>query len=387
MKIIYLANSIIPSTHANSVHVMRMCNAFSSNGHDTTLIIPMRGHNIWKSSSELHRHYGTDGNFKIVRLPLLFTIIGYHLYWMLSAIYCKLTKPDVIYGRAFFSVYYASKLGLDVHYESHAPENLNTVTYPAFQKLLKSERLKRVVLISDALKKIFVNLHGENDKFYVAHDGADIAKQLNHSKEPEKDQKIKIGYIGHLYKGRGIDIIIEMAKQSPWADFHIIGGNKEIVEQSKKETTSISNIIFHGFQPPNKIAELMSSFGILLAPYQKKVTILGKGNTVDWMSPLKIFEYMASGVPFIASDLPVLKEILEDRRNCLLCVPENADQWVSAIEELRDYPSLAQTIATNGYNDIKNYYSWKVRASNVITNEALRFYSQNLSNNDSSLIN
>ena len=71
-------------------------------------------------------------------------------------------------------------------------------------------------------------------------------------------------------------------------------------------------------------------------PYQRNVSIGIKGsNTADWMSPLKLFEYMSSGVPIISSDLPVLREILEDRRNALLVPPKNFDSWDEALKIIR----------------------------------------------------
>ncbi len=53
------------------------------------------------------------------------------------------------------------------------------------------------------------------------------------------------------------------------------------------------------------------------------------------MSPLKLFEYMAHGLPIVSSDLPALREVLENESNALLCDPDDIVAWVSAIERLR----------------------------------------------------
>ncbi len=92
-------------------------------------------------------------------------------------------------------------------------------------------------------------------------------------------------------------------------------------------------------------SDLLRSYDVLIAPYQEKVCVHGGGGDVaTWMSPLKIFEYMAAGRPIVASDLPVLREILEDGRNALLVSPGDVDAWCIALNKLRNHPDIAQSM-------------------------------------------
>ena len=84
------------------------------------------------------------------------------------------------------------------------------------------------------------------------------------------------------------------------------------------------------------------------------------------MSPLKLFEYMSSGVPIISSDLPVLKEILEDRRNALLVPPKNLDSWDKSLKIIRGNRKLSSYISKNAFNEYMQYFNWKKRAENFI---------------------
>ena len=80
----------------------------------------------------------------------------------------------------------------------------------------------------------------------------------------------------------------------------------------------------------------MSSVDLLLMPYQNKVSIGVRGqDTSRWMSPMKMFEYMAAGQAIVASDLPVLREILVHKHNAILTKADDVIEWETAIKMLR----------------------------------------------------
>ena len=96
------------------------------------------------------------------------------------------------------------------------------------------------------------------------------------------------------------------------------------------------------------------------------------------MSPLKLFEYMATKKPIITSDMPVLREFLKDKYNSLLCNPKKENEWVSAIHKINKNSILKKLITDNAFNDLKSKYSWSMRAENILdahknTNKILIF--------------
>ena len=84
------------------------------------------------------------------------------------------------------------------------------------------------------------------------------------------------------------------------------------------------------------------------------------------MSPLKIFEYMASAKAILCSDLPVLREVLEHERNALLLSPDQTAPWVAALRRLRADPAYAQALGMRAYEDFEMHYTWKQRAKRII---------------------
>ena len=105
---------------------------------------------------------------------------------------------------------------------------------------------------------------------------------------------------------------------------------------------------------------------ILLAPYQHQVGLSsGDMTTENWMSPLKIFEYMSVERAIICSDIPVLHEVLTDRVNCFLRFPDDIDGWHLALKELDSNRSELLRLAEQGLLDLIRKYSWEIRWLNI----------------------
>ena len=100
-----------------------------------------------------------------------------------------------------------------------------------------------------------------------------------------------------------------------------------------------------------------------MAPYAREVTVENKGDTSKFMSPIKIFEYMASKKPIIASNLPVIKEVLNEK-NSILIDTDNVNLWISSINKLRDV-KIRQSIANQALADFHKF-AWKNRIKLVI---------------------
>ena len=207
----------------------------------------------------------------------------------------------------------------------------------------------------------------KNINIQVAHDGADEVKNFSSKVNLKGPENIlKVGYVGHLYKGRGIEIIIECAKRISDISFHLVGGMESDIEYWKNNLSllNLNNIFFYGFKSPNETLKYRNSFDIFLAPYSNQVSVFGNsGDTSRIMSPLKIFEYMSHQKPIIASDITVLKEVLNNK-NSILVKYDDINGWVNAINLLRQKQKREQ-LALNAYKDFKKY-SWNNRAFDTI---------------------
>ena len=121
--------------------------------------------------------------------------------------------------------------------------------------------------------------------------------------------------------------------------------------------------VFYGYVPHKDVGKYINSFNICLLPNQKIVyTYEAKNvgtNISEYTSPLKLFEYMSHKKPIIASDLPVIREIL-NYKNSILVNCENIELWKNAIEKLRN--SKNREIIANQAKEDFYKYTWKNRA-------------------------
>lgn len=369
-KIVYISTSTVPSRAANSIHVMKMCEALSKNGNPVTLIAAHRANSIERGVSDIFEFYGICHRFNVIQLRWFDGLAGRFFYSVGSLLNLYKVGPDYVYCRDLVGCVLATFLGFQTIFEAHSPIETKTRTKRwLIKKFLGSGNLKKIILITKALRIHYVGRYPEvAGKCYIAPDCASaISSRVRPIKVFGGPDKVNVGYVGHLYRGRGMDIVTGMAKACDWADFHFVGGEEKDIEYWEKKTRHYANCFFYGFVSPSESERYRISFDILLAPYQGSVAVAGGvGNTAPWMSPLKIFEYMAAKKPIVCSDLPVLKEVLTHQYNSLLCCPDNIDEWVCALEDLRDSPELRQRLGEAAYKDFSRFYTWESRASRVI---------------------
>ncbi len=386
MRIAYLASSVIPSQKANSIQVVKMCNAFSELGHEVTLFAKLSDKIEKFSINDLQEYYGIKNSFEFYTLSASnIRLLGgleyaYKVYMTINELNIN---PDIIYGRNLYALTLCQPLNKPIIYESHA--------VPAFGRkelenyLFSSPQFKLLVVINKALYDYYINnfpiIKNNPNKIILAPDGADLTETESFTND--RNTVPLIGYAGSLYPGKGIETIIKIAKEMPEYNFTIAGGTESQINEFK-QSSGLKNIFFTGFLPPSQTPHFLSKCDILLAPYSREVYSENhkKINIADWMSPLKIFDYMASKKPIIASNLPSIREILEDKKTSLLIDPDDICGWKNSIVKILCKPKLAKELSENAHELLKDKYTWKLRAERVLkTNNAKTCLNNTISQN------
>lgn len=368
MELFYLADAPVPSRDANCVHVMKMCQALASTGALVTLLA-RRGRG---TPNNIFKDFGVSDCFTI----RLFGPTGGPLaYWLASsAVLCyvalsrRIRKSDALtYGRWTPVLSILACLGFRVAIEEHNADFKKRRAAGFLLNLAsRTPNVLQIVVITDALRldleRAFPKLAG---RISVLPDGADMADVSNHV-VTRRDRRPMVGYIGSFKPGKGVEEVVKIAQLMPEVDFHVVGGTEgEIAKYG--QNLPAPNVFWHGYQSPARCEELRGAFDVLLAPIQEHVEGGGGLQIGRWTSPLKIFEYMASGRPMVASDVPALCEVLDHRRNALLCPPRDLERWVSCIRELLLNSALSKQLAENARHDLKTRFSWACRARNLLS--------------------
>ena len=371
MRIIYISTSTIPAIAANTVHVMKMCEALKKQGCHVELLAIAGPKKFEVYGGDVFSHYGVMNKFPIRYLGKRRRWFRGAGYSILAALKVWRAKPDLVIGRDLGGCALSSLLGVRTIFEAHS------ITQPhdkiqdfIFRNFFRSKFLFRFVTISDALRKEYITSYPFLErKCRVL---PDCASQPSGGKKAIKtrdnENRLRVGYVGSLYIGRGVDFLIQVAEACRWAEFHFVGGTRAEVEYWLSKVDSQENCFFHGFVPPAITDRYLSSFDILVAPYEEGLEVAGGGaSTAKWMSPLKVFEYMAAKKPIVCSDIPVLREILMHNVNCLLCPPRNKEEWVRALSRVRDDERLQLRLSSQAYSDFLEKYTWDSRARRILS--------------------
>lgn len=370
MDIKYVCDAVIPDYPANTVHIMKMCSAFSSNNNKVDLYV----HKMKKKPicAEPFEYYGIDNHFRIIEVLCPKIHGGALIYGCISLLCILFSKKNIVYGRSLYTCSLAAHFAkCPVVYEVHGSIDKKSKMGRWFSYLLKGKYLARIVVISRALAEYLMDKWNISQSLiYIAPDAADCPVKKGEGNCLQRTERVNIGYIGHLYEGRGINIIIEIARQFPDYMFHVIGGSRSDVNKWKERMLS-DNIVFYGHVAPSEVYDYACNLDVLLAPYQRRVLSgsndkNAKEDTAQWMSPLKLFEYMSYEKPIICSDLPVVHEVLTNNETAILVDPEEVKEWIDGINKIVGDKELADRISQNAKNEFVEKYTWKARAKNVI---------------------
>jgi len=368
MKITYIANVRMPTEKAHGIQITKMCETFALNGSKVELILPWRFNGIKENTFDF---YDIKKNFNIIKifsLDLIPLSIPKICFWIqsltfsISVFLCLLfKKTDIIYSRDSFPLYLLSFFKKNFVCELHAFPNNFFLHKRVFKKS------KAIIVITKNLKELLIKKGINKNKILVAPDGVDLEKfDINISKEESRkkmnlslDKKIVL-YTGHLYEWKGAQILADAAK---FLDKNIlvifVGGTKKDEEKFREKNKDLDNILILGHKPYSKIPYYLKSADVLVLPNSGKSNI-----SKNWTSPMKMFEYMTSQRPIIASNLPSLREIL-NRDNAILVKSDSPKDLSQGIKQIFEDTNFFVKTSTQAYQDVQ-FYGWINRAKKII---------------------
>ena len=372
MKVACISASQVPSTTANSIQVMKACQAISQLGHEVHLFLPEHDHQ--QNVIDINSFYGLKTLFFIDWLP---SRPGLHRYdFAFQAVRkARLLTADVSYVWLLQAGIFSLLQHLPVIIELHGPPegNFGPILFRLFQRIPGKKRLLPITYsLANQIQERF-NFDVDNPLLTCISPNAvdlerycDLPNPLVARELLGLPPILTVGYTGHLYPGRGMTLLVELAKRFPLINFLWVGGRPSDVSKWHEhlKTNKIANITLSGFIQGNQIPLYQSAADILLMPYERVITGSSGGNSTSYASPMKMFEYMASKRVIISSDLPVICEVLNSS-NAMLCPPEDIDAWSQAIDCLVKDEAKRLALAQQAWHDVQQY-TWLERARKAL---------------------
>lgn len=373
MKIVCISASQIPSNAANSIQTMKAVHALARLGHKVTLIVPVTDEPLpaGKDWGLLSHYYGLSMAFQVEWLPSL----SRRLFFLTAVRHARRLKPDLLYVWPLQSALLGLVHGLPTILEMHdlPSGQLGPFYYNYFCDLAGR---KRIAVITRALKNALHERYGDvlpPRDMILSPNGVELERFVDLPNPTTARHHLglveapTVACTGHLYEGRGADLFLELARRLREIRFVWAGGRPEDVEiwKTKAASLGLDNALFTGFVLNEQLPLYQAAADLLLMPYGKEIGISsGKGNSATISSPMKMFEYLATGRAIVASDLPVFREVL-DESNAVFCSPDKPTDWEGAVRGLLDNPQQRERLGKQAREHAQRY-SWTERARNIL---------------------
>lgn len=371
MKIACITTSVIPSKSANSIQAMKVVHALHESGQDVHLWAPEFEKSQWE---EIEETYGLRSRFGITWLRFLPFARQYDFAWK-SVSAARRWGAEVIYTWALQAAVMAQLRGLPAVMEFH--DFPMGRMGPRLFRIYASSKAKKISLcttraLAKGLQERFA-VQFEPAEIQIAPNGADVERYERLPAPLEAREQLglasgfTVGYTGHFYAGRGMDLLTEIARQMPQVNFLWVGGREEDIHpwQERLSQQAITNVTITGFIPNSRLPLYQAAADVLVMPYGKKISGSSGGEISKVINPMKMFDYMACGRPIIASNLPVFHEVLREDF-AILCGSQDPSSWVSAIHSLQVDAARCLRMGARAREEARQY-TWEKRAQTTIS--------------------
>jgi len=387
---IFFTRNVLPQPAAHLVHDVNTANAAANNGYPAVLVYLQKAKKSlnpldWfypfrpeKPAEELVRFYNIQHKLKVIPLALPFPIGEKRGKWLHpSTFVCKYYFPLYIFSQTkilhtldWNLVKTAIRAGIPVIYErehdqdnKYEPEIVNS---PLFQV---------AVTVADSVRENMINNGMPPEKIVKLH------LSFNQSflqREPEKAaiwrQKLLgnkrshlVVYSGGIYKFKGVNLLIDVAQELPHIQFAFAGGDESQLASYRQLVAEkqLDNVSFLGYLQHENLPSLLQAADILAHPHLS-------GKAATFTSPLKFFEYLASGTPIVATEIPPLLEFKETNIVAGWCQPDDPREYARCLEKVL----ITHPRKINGYvEQIKfaRQFSWESRMTKIMSYVAESF--------------
>lgn len=360
-RILHPYNEILPKRKAHDVFIFQQC-AELARAHCSVTLLCGRGS---LENSLLHEHYATPKlpSFEIKQLPIIRKNNFLNVSWNFPFFFfCQKEinkqRPDwvILSVRKQGAYHLARKIpGVRYLYEVH--ELCYYPTVPTHPLKIQSERalLQKADLITvttNALKDILIK---PPYSLQVPIEVVPLAVAQTPLLPPSTKPTITLMYIGQLYAGQGVELLLQALAQVDGIHTTIVGGKKEEIDRLRalaKQWGVDEKVKFLGFVPPHALREIAQEADVFVAPFKNK-------GRMPYVAHTKLLEYAQWNRPIIAPKLPVVEEHFQKGAGALLYEADNVSSLAACLSSIKE-EGLRKRLQEEMHR-YRGKFSWETR--------------------------
>lgn len=362
-----------PSEKAAALFAAKSAESFAGEGRTVTLFVPRR---LGRLREDPFSYYHLHTKFKIVFLPTidLFNIpflnyfafrISFFVFSCATVLHLlfKAPKQSIIYSNESLPLFFSSFFFRNTFYELHDFPERNHRWYRTIFRRVRGI-VSHTKWKCEALTRVFGISH---KKIFYEPNAVDLAMfDIPMTQEAARKKlcitaKHVVVYTGHLYAWKGVDILAEATVLlPPETEVYIVGGTDADIKKFTEVHKNIPHLHVVGFKPHTEIALWQRAADVLVLPNSGHEAI-----SAYYTSPMKLFEYMASGVPIVASKLPSIEELV-DTSTVFFFTPDDSKSCAETIMTVLQSPHEATERARRARTRVETW-TWRKRAARILT--------------------
>ena len=372
-----MTNARLPTEKAHGLATVKLCEAFAQHGINVVIFAPRRMNPL---QQDFYDYYRVQRNFRVCFLPSIdflwlgfgkrfFFLVQLFSFSVMAALWLGIRygfsghlRDTIIFSHdhipLFFASFFSPKIFYDIH---HYPEDslfyrrvLERASGIAVQTRWKIQRLHEDFGVP-AEKVVYWPNGTDIGRFDIPLTKVEARVRLG----LRQDEKIVL-YTGQLFPWKGVSTLIRAAGSLSDILVYIVGGEAEEVERLRIENLKIKNLRFVGHRPWAEIPLWLKAADVLVLPNTGREKV-----SRFYTSPMKLFEYMASGRPIVASDIPSICEIV-DETMVFFATADDPESFAQVIQQTLNRPGEARSRVEKSLAEVKKY-TWDARAERILS--------------------
>jgi len=352
--IVYLYGQTLPNTAANSGAVIGLCSALAAAGERVCVVSPAGGGTAAEIAGTYRPHPGVT--FRHIAVPdsarryPAFAAAARRSAFASAIVITRM--PHV----AILTALLGRRTLLELH--QHSETYRHWAVWRRLLHLVQPTRLRIAALSQGVVDELDQLLRAKGGEPHII---ASAARDFG--ADGTATPRYDIGFIGSFMPGKGVGFIETIAQQAPQHSI-VLYGDPTRDPPTAARLAALPNVTLAGYVNPSDVGAALASFRIGLAPYER-AGFGGDGSPfvrADDLSSLKIVEYLSARRVVLASRIPSVARMVEDRHSALLCDPDDPADWTRAIDVVLADPELGTRIADAGRALYEAQFSFDIRA-------------------------